>query len=109
MMLNPPIALFDEEDRQRFVNNNDQMVGQINGVGDGLISNNNGVYYPDYLRENQEMTDQVNQVISDDQSLTKRYNNQNMIIKRSRAILKASSKAVSGVGIYSNNEKENQH
>ena len=63
MMLNPPIALFDEEDRQRFVNSNDQKVGQINGVGDGLISNNN---YPDYLRENQEMTDQVNQVISDD-------------------------------------------
>ena len=44
----------------------------MNGVGDGLISNNNGVYYPDYLRENQEMTDQVNQVISDD----KRYLNQ---------------------------------
>ena len=32
-----------------------------------------------------------------------------MIIKRSRAIFKASSKAVSGVGVYSNNEKENQH
>ena len=83
---------------------------QIKGVGDGLINNNSNVYYPDYLRENQEMTDQVNQVISDDpNSLSKRYNNQNMIIKRSRAILKASSKAVSGVGIYSNNEKENQH
>lgn len=57
MMLNPPIALFDEEDRQRF---------HSGGVANEPPSQNkqaqadqpgNSEYYPDFLRENQQMTD----------------------------------------------------
>ena len=55
MMLNPPIALFEEEDRQRFAPTN---AAAANG-------NANSDYYPDFLRENQQMTDQVNQVIQE--------------------------------------------
>lgn len=45
MMLNPPIALFEEEDRARF-NGNDE-----NGPSSQqqVVSNE---YYPDFLRDN---------------------------------------------------------
>jgi len=43
MMLNPPIALFEEEDRQMFSADNNNKGSQ--GV--------NGDFYPDFLKENQ--------------------------------------------------------
>lgn len=65
MMLNPPIALFDAEDRQRFQPGVAQMPGNHQ-------KQKSADYYPDFLRENQEMTDQVNQVIADGSSGHKR-------------------------------------
>ena len=81
MMLNPPIALFDEEDRQMF---NPGMDTQHQS-NEKLVQNTD--YYPDFLRENQQMTDQINQVISEKRP----PHHINLNAKRSRVMLFAAA------------------
>ena len=64
MLLNPPIALFEEEDRQRFVVEAKQPLqpsSKHNLPANHLPpQNDKNDYYPDFLRENQAMAEQVN-------------------------------------------------
>lgn len=56
-MLNPPIALFDEEDRLRFHGGGAANEPHSQNKQAQADQAGNSEYYPDFLRENQQMTD----------------------------------------------------